>query len=347
MNEFQEGVFFGMKAADYHLIPALSSSGIKWLSVSAEDFWARTPWLNPLAESVSTSALSAGKAYHARIVEGPVAFASRFCAQLDKADYPDALVTADDMRNALREAGLKTGGNKDELTDRLLEHDPGAQIWARMQESYHIANAGKVMLAQGLIDDIEIAAAMIEKHPVIGKCFRGGHPEVVICWIDPETGVPLKAMLDYLKVGAIIDLKSFSNPQERSIERAIYAAVEYRKYYVQAAHYMDAASQIADLAHRGLIFTANGEFNGESQWIAKVGSNPKEFVFVFQQTGIAKVTRCVRLPDTMVMGIGNAICRAGIEKFKAYRELYGDSQWLEIGAVADLDDAGFTAFIGR
>src|SRR3546814_14526079 len=63
--------------------------------------------------------------------------------------------------------------------------------------------------------------SMIEKHPDLSKAFSGGHPEVSIFWQDEQTGISCKARLDYLKARAIVDLKTFSNPLSKPIDKAI------------------------------------------------------------------------------------------------------------------------------
>lgn len=340
--DFKPGIFFGMPEAEYHAIPALSSTGINWLGVSVEDFWGNTPWINPDAAQDETEFTRLGKAHHDRIVEGRAAFYARNCAAPELADYPDALDGMDDLKGLLRSMGAKVGGGKNELLARLRELNPEVKLWADIKAAHEAANEGKVFFSQDEITRIEIAAAYIERHPEHRTQFSGGMPEVSIFWRDAETGVPLKARPDYLKVREVVDLKSFSNPQKKDIDLLVYNQIEYRKYFVQAAHYLDGVAQIPALLEAGAVF---GEH--DAQWLAQVAAHDKHWVFVFQQTGRIPLVRSRRLLRRKVMAIGNEVCRMAIVKFKTYFEAYGFDRWIDMGGLEDLDDDGFSANIGR
>ena len=103
--DFAPGIHFGLPESDYHAVPALSNSGIKWLMVSPMDFWARS-WMNEKYEHETTSFMDIGTAYHARIVEGREAFYARYAAALDPADHPDVPRTQDELKDLCRELEL-------------------------------------------------------------------------------------------------------------------------------------------------------------------------------------------------------------------------------------------------
>ena len=58
-------------------------------------------------------------------------------------------------------------------------------------------------------------------HQAAARAMTGGYSEVSIFWIDPGSGVRLKARLDYLKVKAIVDLKTFSNSLGKPVRRRL------------------------------------------------------------------------------------------------------------------------------
>lgn len=336
----EPGIYFGFPEADYHAIPALSASGIKWLSVSPMDYWARCQWLNPdFALEDDSEFQELGTAYHVRILEGREEFYRRYAPALNSDDYPDALRTADEIKAALREMELKTGGNKDVLIARLLDADPNIQIWDELVKEHAGKHPCKIFLRATAIRRIEIAAAMIENHPDLSRCFRGGIPELTAVWTDEEFGVPCKARIDYLKARALVDLKTFSNPLGKSIDAAIYNAIASRKYYVQAAHYLEAP--LKRLVKEGRVF---GE--GDRDMLAKVEDDP-QWVFVFQQTGIAPLARGKVFPAGMVRDIGRQTARMAKEAYATCIKKFGNDPWIDDQPIAALDDTGFPAWLGQ
>lgn len=337
----EPGVYLGMPIEDYLKIEALSASGAKWLAVSPLDFWARS-WLCPDPEPADeTPFTELGKAFHTRICEGRETFAREYAEALDPLDYPDDLRTNDDLKAALKEAGEKVGGTKLDLTERLLAINPNAPIWERRLALYQAGHEGKTLLAPEIIKRIEIAAAMIERHPELSKCFQGGVPELTIVWIDPESGVKCKARFDYVKTRAAIELKTFSNPLGKSIDSAIYGAIASRGYFVSAAHYLDAWPHIIEHAKAGRVFGG-----GDRDFLARLSPDP-QYVFVFQQTGAAPLARGKIFPRGMVYDIGKIVVRDARETFKRCLETYGTDPWIDNAAIEQLDDSGFPAWIGQ
>ena len=337
---FREGVVFGMSAEDYHKVRALSASGVKQLLVSPMDFWARH-WSETPPDEDDKDWAVIGDAYHTRIVEGVETFRRRYAAHLDKADYPNALVTMDEIRAELKARGLKVGGNKDELIERLLESDPNYEVWDRIEAQHRAANEGRTFLSRDLIGRIEIAAAMIEKNPVLSQAFRGGVPEVSIFWRDADTGCPKKARIDYLKPKAIVDLKTFANQRGKPLDRAIAFAIAEHKYYIQAAHYYDAADQIAGLVKRGLV-------SGEAPpgFVDAVSANDERtFLFVFQQKGIAPVARGkIMARNIGSISVGQSIIADATRRFLDCLERFGDDPWIDDAPVSAIDDSELPAF---
>lgn len=338
----ETGVWFGLPEADYHAIPALSSSGMKWLAISPMDFWARCRWLNPAYEADDdTEAQELGSAYHARILEGRDVFYQRYAAALDAEDFPDALRTVEQIRDALREREMKVSGNKGELVERLLDADPSIDIWDAMVEDHAERHRGKTMISARAVSRIEIAAAMIERHPDLSRCFQGGAAELTVVWHDPETGTPCKARLDYVKARMVCDLKTFSNPLGKTIDNAIYGAIAARGYHVQAAHYLSAVPFIRRFTAEGRVFG-----DGDRDLLRRLTDSPS-WVWVFQQTGIAPLARGKVFPAGMVRGIGEAAARDAKHRYAECMRVFGKDPWIDTAPLEALDDTGFPAWIGQ
>lgn len=365
------GIYFGMPHETYHSIPACSASGLKHLSISSMDYWARS-LLNLDREddevpkdSGQLTPRQLGQAYHTYICEGMAAFVQRYAITLDKERIREVTlakglpfcVTVSDLRQAIDEAGGKPKGtSKEPLIDQLLEFVPGAVVWDRLVAKHLAVNFGKTMITPKLHRRIAVAEAMISGDPKLGKAFRGGHAEVSIFWFDEKTGVPMKARLDYLKMNTLVDLKSFGNQQGKPIQRAIDAAIANNKYYLPVVVYLEAiaaAKQMIRDTKSGVFqwyeADAPGNEGGDAghgtpahelyKWCWDWAHQPEpEVLFIFQQTGIAPVTR------GRIMPTGNhyVITQGAVQDLKAKwrhcAETYGVDPWVDFEPVRTTAD---------
>lgn len=338
----EPGIYFGMDEDAYHAIPACSTSLIKQIIISPMDAWAVTPWLNPDARDEDSEAKLLGRAYHKRILEGKRAFWDRFAVALDPKDYPNALRTADDLKEALKALGEKISGSKPDLIERLLAADPTAEIWDRLVKEHAARNDGRQFITADQMKRIEIAAAMIENHPQLCKAFTGGYAEVTIIWTHPATGVPMKARLDYLKSSAICDLKTFSNQRAMPIDRALYMAMTNNRYYIQAAVYHAAVDAALEHIKAGRV---HGDVDRD--WLKRLCKpDDRQFLFVFQQTGAAPVARGKLFPRAGVMDIGRIQARTAIDEFARCISTFGTDPWIDTTEISVFDDEGFPAYLG-
>ena len=332
------GIYFGLSEDGYHADPALSSSGIKTILASPEDYWWQSAMNPDRPTDDDTEAKYWGRAYHKRILEGKAAFDAAYCAALDPVDFPDALRTADDIRAELKARGKKVGGNKDELIVRAQAEMPDCQLWDVMREDYAQANAGRGMLSRETIARLELAAAYIEKHPDLGRCFTGGAPEVSIFW--HEEGIPMKARLDYLKAKAQIDLKTFSNPQGKPIDKAIVHAVASGRYHVQAAVHSEAARRAVDFVREGRVFG-----DCDKDVLRRIAQNEERaFIFVFQKTVGAPVALAKELRKGSIFQCGRLAMEQGMTIWKKCRDTFGDGPWILPRKIIEFDDAEFPAW---
>lgn len=348
------GIYFGMPEDEYHAAPALSASGTKNMLASPMTFWSETPWLNPDAEAPESEFMDLGKAYHVRITEGRDVFYSRYAEALDPADHPAALRTADEIRAAIDEINsglpkaeqIKKSGTKGEMVSRLLQHQPDAIIWETLLADHAAKHEGKTLISGKQVARIEIAAAMIEKHPQLCKAFTGGFAEVSIFWIDAGTGVPMKARLDYLKVAAIVDLKTFNNQRKKPVEKAIAYAVAERKYHIQVAIYFEAIEAAKALIRELGMGVVYGDARPTEDWFRQwVAAPPPEFLFVFQQTGAAPLARGMVFPRRLTLDIGRITAHEMRRRFAECLRVYGTGPWLDIASIGTFEDTDFPAFI--
>lgn len=342
----QPGIYFGLDEDEYHAAAALSNSGIKNLLTSPMDFWARCPWLNPDFEPEEKNCWDIGKAYDARITEGESAFYMKYAPALEPDDYPNALRSANDLRQALADLGEKRGGSKPELIDRLIAADSNmaTAVWDIMLDDHAKYHKGKTLLSRELITKIEISAAMIEKHPQLCRAFTGGYPQVSIFWADRDSGCPMKMRADYLKTRAIVDLKTFSNPFGKPIDRAVTYAMANMKYHIQAAVYQEGV----ECAKEMLRGERDGKVFGEpdSEWLGSFWrAQEHKFLFIFQQTGVAPVARGYEFPKGLVYDCGKVVIRDMKEQYMYFIKEFGADPWVDATEIRAVEDSEFPVFM--
>lgn len=337
-----DGLYIGLPEQEYHAIPRLSASGIRVLLQSPADFWWGS-WMNPLREPDNdTAAKSIGRAYHCRILEGAEVFADRYCPALEKSDHPGALVTVDDIKEALADCGEKTTGRKDALIARLQTADPSAEIWDAIAADYAEKNDGREQLSRPVWERVQLAAAMIERHPMMSRVVKGGLPEVSVLWTDPEFNVPMKCRMDKLKPKVIVDLKSFANMLSKPFDRAVMTAFAGGRYQIQAAVYLDAARHIPDLVAAGAV---HGDAPDWIMALGRVETFEPEFVFLFQQSTGAPIARAYRLPQGgLVYDVGKVAAMDARRIYAEHMARFGEEMWVDDTPLRDFDDSEIPAY---
>lgn len=357
------GLYFGLDEAIYHGTPALSYTGIKRLASSPMLYWATTAWLNADFEPPEEKDhFNLGHGYDCRIFDGKEAFAERFALKPDKADYPGVLVTGDDIKERLADLGLKPkGASKAGWFEQLVEFEPDAQLWQNIVTAWEAENEGKLAITPVQYARIEIAARMIENDEEMATIVRDGHSQASLFWNCPKTGVPMKARPDKLMMRAIVDMKSLNNQRGRSIERAIVFEIADRKYNIQPSVYLEGAEIVrklireqgisvihsCDLGDGTADLDADALDRKRTEWAQKWASNiaPDEWLWIFQQTGVAPVTRLVHYPrgGTTKMITDEIVSRMK-RRYRQCSEEYGTLPWLDLAPRIDLADEDIPRF---
>lgn len=384
------GIYFDMPDEVYHAIPALSQSGIKKLAASPMIFWAGCQWMNAKKrERVEKAHFTNGKAYHCRILEGADEFARRFVTSPDKSQYKGLLETTDEIKHAItqldiRDAAdnrlnikpvttvevddgkggkLKRAAKKEDWLAQLLEYDPNALVWSEIERKYLAQHAGKTFIHPDSLDQLELAALMIERDPNIAPLVRGGMSEVSLFWYCPKTGVPMKARVDKMKVRRMIDLKTIGNQRERSLENAIRFDIAGYKYNLQPSVYFEGAAEVRKIVRKlglaaikvwgepradddGIIDTDAFDIwqarltechTFAQKWASHV--EPDEWTWIFQMSGDAPVTRAVHyLRGGTVNMVTDDIVTMAKKRFRDFAETFGTDAWLDLAPPYTLAD---------
>jgi hypothetical protein len=82
----------------------------------------------------------------------------------------------------------------------------------------------------------EMHAAVLA-HPLASRLLTGGQAEAPMRWIDDATGIPCRALVDYLRPPWLVDYKTTESASREHLARA----VRRYGYHVQAWWYLDGA----------------------------------------------------------------------------------------------------------
>lgn len=333
------GIYFGLDENIYHQALALSATGIKALRLDPMAWWEQSP-LNPNRQNEETPAMKIGKAFHARIVEGPEVFGRRYAATLDPGAHPEALRTVADLTEALAKHLVKPPSRaiKADLIRHLLAVEPGAQIWDELARRHAQTHEGKIFLEPDLIAQIERAAGRVEAHPELSRAFADGAAEVSVFWVD-ESGIPCKARFDYLKPRAIVDLKSFAL-RDTLPDKAIVQAVARYKYHIQADFYLRGAAQMRQLAEAGLVI---GDHDPDFLR-AVLDEEEKVFLFVWQANGAPYLAGKILGPG-IILDLGHFAVEEALLRWADAWRRWGTGEWNEIHPISRFADEEFPSWI--
>lgn len=265
MTTVQEPIPEVEGTTDYYSVAALSHSGMKDLAVSPLRYWAR--WINPLRKPCEpTPEMRFGSAVHCLVLEGEQIFHNRCARMIDPTEYPGCLETIEDIRSWIRDKGFTpTGTRKAQLVDMAFSIDPHVQIWDSILSESKASSAGKAMFTPEDWERVISASNALLAEPVIADLLRNGQPEVPLFCPDPETGIPLKAKLDWLTdqpgEWTILDLKTFVQRRGSSIDKSIADAIYYEGYYRQAYFYSKMVQRSLNLRSPARVLMAFVESN--------------------------------------------------------------------------------------
>jgi PDDEXK-like domain of unknown function (DUF3799) len=301
--------------AEYSQTPGLSHSALEDLAVSPLRYWYK--WINqerPADEP--TPQMQFGSAVHCAVLE-PAEFDKRYAAEVEVPE--GCLDTVADLRSFLDRNGLKAKGNlKADIIAQVQAVSPEVPILAVLEAQHAIATAGKIVFKAADYKRVQRAAESLLNEPRIQEILEDGEPE---CWehrTDPETGVGLRALLDWKHPKLTLDLKTFTQKREKSIDQTVVDAIWYEGYYRQAVFY-------------GLVRGWPKEFNGEFV-LAFVESEPPH------ETRIRSIRPKAAGQFSMLWERGRVEIQNAIRRYAELREHFGERPWRYAQDVSVLED---------
>lgn len=300
------GIYFGLDAAIYHADPGLGSGDVRRLLRGISAFWYESKF-NPFApEDTETKARIEGSAIHSIVLEGMPAFRAGYVRRKD--DPPGA-----------------TASEKGTLTKRAK---------ADLKEGEHLLHGDEY-------DRTLLVAGEIASNPDVATAFQNGMPEVAVFWDEPVEGAPpvrCKALLDYLKIRGIGDLKTIANELQLEFDLAVRRSIRYQRMAVQAALYMRGRKRFS-----GML--ASGQVHGtvDMDWLAKVCATPPaelgwQWIF-YQRNGAPEVASKKLSPkNPLLTSAHEAVDEALFRYARALQELGTDKPWRKHVQVTELTE---------
>lgn len=232
----QPSIVQDMPVAEYRAAPGLSNSAIKDLEVSPLRYWfLHVSPDRPVEEP--TPALILGDALHCALLE-PARFEAGYACELEQENYAGCLVTMDDLRGWIRSVGEKPKGTrKEEAIAQAHALGCALPIWDVIEADHARENEGKVILKPEAWHNMKGCVEALLDEPMVVRLLDAGHPEVSMFATDEETGVALKARLDWARPDVTVDFKSFSQRRGKSIDESVMDALFYEGYLHQAYFY--------------------------------------------------------------------------------------------------------------
>lgn len=270
-GNIEEGVYYGMLAAHYHTVPALSNSGMGDIDVSPYRYWYLTINPNKPAHTV-TPAFRLGTAMHAAVLEHDT-FLDRYNCRVTKEDFPGCIETVDDIKQWLVQNGgaTKWKVKAEYITEAVrISKSSGIPVHILdLEMSRHAAaNTGRILLDKTEWEQVNGMARALLSEVALQPILARGYKEVSIFVRDPELGILLKARVDWLHPynctkcdgtgqvmdydgqskcstchgsgiwgGTVVDPKSFS-AREYTIDQAVVKALRYNGLIRQAWFYL-------------------------------------------------------------------------------------------------------------
>ncbi len=395
-HKFKEpGIYLDMPEDDYFACGELGGTSVKECIHEASEWWWKSefnplkPELTPEKREKISNGKKFGRALHKGILEGLEAYEREYARDFDPSQFPNAidktdqltelleeynaehydetaLHTAAEIKAELKALGLKTSGNKDDITARLLEAIPDANIATfkpystsgtkdeiierindaginvelmQTHRDSHAKTIGERILLKPEWDAaIRIMAQIAHQDPQVSAILKEGIPEVSVFWNDG--GVPCRARFDWLRVRGTYDLKSFAGQQNKSVKQAITRAIENYFYHLQEAHYREARLAMKNLP----IFGGTEE---QREYIKKCQENDEpDFTFIFFKSLGAPILEVVTLPQS-TLDIARQERAKAFENWLEYFNHYGlDKLWLRQSKTTNLDGSDFSPWFG-
>jgi PDDEXK-like domain of unknown function (DUF3799) len=231
-ESIKPGFYQNISSTDYHNGPGISNTGLTLLARSPLHYWSE--YIDPNRTTrKETPALRLGTAIHCALLE-PDRFESDYVRQPKPEDFPEALVDANDYKEACKKFGCPVSGTKPELRKRLESAGASVEFFEDIEAKI---TAGKLVLSLEESRTCHQISESVRSHPTAKSLFASGVRESSIYWTDAETGVLCRCRPDWWNMDGdiVTDIKSTIDASPDGFQRTMVS----HRYWVNAAFYWD------------------------------------------------------------------------------------------------------------
>jgi hypothetical protein len=333
----EPGVYLGLSDEDYFAAPALGSSDMKALYLDPESWWWDHSPKSPLAkgEEADPAAVALGRAIHMALLEGMERYEGHYVVKPHLSDHEGALVDMEDLRDWLRHRDMKVGGTKEELTARILDHDPDAPVWSAIVGD---AIEGRIPMSATADARIRLTRRFIERDEELVCELDPGLSEVAVFWRDETTGALMRAKFDRLTPVRPWDLKSFTRRRNVRPRTGALRRAEEEQWHIQVAHYWEAWDQLPALPVFGGSIEERDVLDSVVRTV-EAGSCDR-FGWLFYPNNGAPAPLPLRLKRVgLITEEGVKRLKDARQNYAAWTRLYGlEAAWIDTTGVSDIDD---------
>jgi hypothetical protein len=234
-----------MSHEDYLEVHAASASFLTAMANSSP-FHAEYNRTHP---SEPTPAKLLGTLVHAAVLERH-RFDKMFTVEPDRAKYPEAPHTVDELRIACERHGVevKAKDSRAILIAKLKIAEAPVKTWEDLRDEL---TGGKTIISAAHYDVVRGICEAVDKHPTASALLCQGQSEVSAFWRNDETGVQCKARFDYLNrpLNCIVDLKTTMDGSPRAFRKDVMTY----GYHRQSALYLEAAHKLAGITSHDFV----------------------------------------------------------------------------------------------
>ena len=355
-----DGIYFGLDEDAHRDDPALGSTDHKDIIYSPVQWQAKRQHqlMSDLDIDLTDDAEAAakldrkraagrlfGSAIHTIILDGQEAFDAKYFVP---AEQPEGLLkTKEQIGGALEPFGVKLASavKLAEYVMTARAHGlPLHEDWLQEQDALA---AGREPMSRRWAAMIRLIGTLLDTQRPDhgGKSIRerymsGGYPEVSVFWTTPD-GVRCKARFDYLRIKAIIDVKTYRAMPGMETVAAFCRAVGSYAYDMQAAHYIEARAQVRDFIRDGKVF---GDV--DPAWLDKLAAYEGEVTWSWlavQTAGLPEID-VIELPaNGLVFSAAQRQVETARGLYRTYADHFGpDELWVNQRGLVILDDIMFS-----
>jgi len=303
-DELPDGIYLNLHQDIYfRQKDRLGSSDLMRLDKDREGWWWQSPH-NPDRADNDSVYKNYGSALHCVLLEGMKVYRGRWMVRPDPKDYPHLLVTIPDIRNALKQEGVKLRGisefTKEDWCAAAHQHIPHRHVWDTINNRFEARRVvdrlptGEAVLRPALtaVEDrmlgVMYDAAMDD--PEIRELLLGTEEtpslaEVSFFWTDELTGIKRRARFDKPVPSFTLDLKSIGNWEGRDLVQHVGDTIQRMRYDIQLGDQHDARRHMHRMIQLYGEKCIHGGTATERTWLLAIATRdmPFSWVWLFYQ----------------------------------------------------------------